>query len=64
MKFTEMNLIDAAHAASLMPAQACGVGSRKGSLEAGKDADIAVLHPDFSVSYTIRAGTIAYMREG
>jgi N-acetylglucosamine-6-phosphate deacetylase len=64
MKFTGMNLIDAANAASLMPAQACGVAARKGSIEAGKDADIAVLHPDFSVSETIRAGTIAYKSEG
>ncbi len=60
MKFTGMNLIDAAHAASLLPAQTCGVAGRKGSIEAGKDADIAVLHPDFSVSHTIRAGVVAY----
>jgi N-acetylglucosamine-6-phosphate deacetylase len=64
MKFTEMNLIDAAYAASLMPAQACGVAARKGSIEAGKDADIAVVDPDFSVLYTIRAGNIAYKSEG
>jgi N-acetylglucosamine-6-phosphate deacetylase len=64
MKFTGMNLIDAAYSASLLPAQTCGVAGRKGSIEAGKDADIAVLHPDFSVSHTIRAGTIAYQREG
>jgi N-acetylglucosamine-6-phosphate deacetylase len=60
IKFTGMNLIDAAHAASLLPAQTCGVAGRKGSIEAGKDADVAVLNPDFSVSHTILAGTIAY----
>jgi N-acetylglucosamine-6-phosphate deacetylase len=58
--FTGMSLIDAAHMASMLPAQACGVADRKGSIEAGKDADIAILNPDFSVSHTIRAGTIAY----
>ncbi|MBO0720544.1 MAG: N-acetylglucosamine-6-phosphate deacetylase [Blastocatellia bacterium] len=63
MKFTEMNLTEAACAASLLPAQACGVADRKGSIEAGKDADIVVLHPDFSVLYTVRGGTLAYKSE-
>ncbi len=58
--FTGMSLIDAAHTASMLPAQACGVADRKGSIAAGKDADIAILNPDFSVSHTIRAGAIAY----
>ncbi len=58
--FTGMSLIDAAHTASMLPAQACGVADRKGSIEAGKDADIAILNPDFSVSHTIRAGAVAY----
>jgi N-acetylglucosamine-6-phosphate deacetylase len=26
----------------------------------GKDADLAILNPDFSVSHTIRAGMVAY----
>lgn len=58
--FTGMSLIDAAHTASMLPARACGVADRKGSIEAGKDADIAILNPDFSVSNTIRAGAVAY----
>lgn len=58
--FTGMSLIDAAHTASMLPAQACGVADRKGSIEAGKDADIAILNHDFSVSHTIRAGAVAY----
>jgi N-acetylglucosamine-6-phosphate deacetylase len=60
MKFTGMNLIDAAYTASLLPAQVCGVATMKGSIEAGKDADIVILNPDFSVSQTVRAGTVAY----
>ena len=63
MKFTEMNLLEAACAASLMPAQTCGVAERKGSIATGKDADIAVLNPDFSVFYTIRAGAVAFKSE-
>ncbi|MGH9836898.1 MAG: N-acetylglucosamine-6-phosphate deacetylase [Blastocatellia bacterium] len=58
--FTGMSLIDAAHTASMLPAQACGVADRKGSIEAGKDADIVILNPDFSVSHTICAGAVAY----
>jgi N-acetylglucosamine-6-phosphate deacetylase len=58
--FTGMSLIDAAHTASMLPAQVCGVADRKGSIEAGKDADLAILNPDFSVSHTIRAGAVGY----
>ncbi|MGH9754956.1 MAG: N-acetylglucosamine-6-phosphate deacetylase [Blastocatellia bacterium] len=58
--FTGMSLIDAAHTASLAPAEVCGVADRKGSIEAGKDADLAILNSDFSVSHTIRAGVVAY----
>ncbi len=58
--FTGMSLIDAAHTASLAPAEACGAADRKGSIEAGKDADLVILNPDFSVSQTIRGGVVAY----
>lgn len=42
------------------PARSIGVYDRKGSLEAGKDADIVVLRNDFSVLMTIIRGQIAY----
>lgn len=58
--FTGMNLVDATYMASLLPAEVCGVADRKGSLERGKDADIAVLRQDFSVYMTIRGGEVAY----
>ena len=58
--FTGMSLIDAAYTASLAPAEVCGVADRKGSIEAGKDADLAILNSDFSVSHTIRAGLVVY----
>jgi N-acetylglucosamine-6-phosphate deacetylase len=61
--FTGMSLIDAAHTASLAPAEVCGVADRKGSIEVGKDADLAILNPDFSVSHTIRAGSLAYQAQ-
>jgi N-acetylglucosamine-6-phosphate deacetylase len=60
ISFAGMSLIDAAHTASLAPAEVCGVADRKGSIEVGKDADLAILNTDFSVSHTIRAGVVAY----
>jgi N-acetylglucosamine-6-phosphate deacetylase len=42
------------------PARSIGVYDRKGSLEAGKDADIVVLRNDLSVLLTIIRGQIAY----
>jgi N-acetylglucosamine-6-phosphate deacetylase len=58
--FTGMSLVDAAYMASFMPAQVCGVSDRKGSIEVGKDADIAILDHRYSVSMTICKGEIAY----
>ncbi|MBS1789939.1 MAG: N-acetylglucosamine-6-phosphate deacetylase [Acidobacteria bacterium] len=60
MDFTGMSLVDAAYTSAFASAKVCGVADRKGSIEIGKDADLAVLKPDFSVSHTIRAGVVAY----
>jgi N-acetylglucosamine-6-phosphate deacetylase len=60
--FAGMNWVDAAWTASLLPARVCGAADRKGSLEAGKDADIVILDSDFSVARTIREGVVAYQR--
>lgn len=47
-------------AASLNPARAIGVADRKGSLEAGKDADIIITDGDFNIVKTIIGGEIKY----
>jgi N-acetylglucosamine-6-phosphate deacetylase len=60
ISFTGASLVDAVYMASLLPATLCGVADRKGSLEKGKDADIAVLNEDFSVFATIRGGEVGY----
>lgn len=60
MAFTGMTLEDAVFAASTLPARVCGAADRKGSLEQGKEADVAVLNEDFSVGMTIAKGVIAY----
>ncbi|MDQ3012382.1 MAG: N-acetylglucosamine-6-phosphate deacetylase [Acidobacteriota bacterium] len=64
INFTGMGLIDAAHMASLAPARVCGVADSKGSIEVGKNADLVVLKPDFSVTRTIRAGQVVYQNPG
>jgi N-acetylglucosamine-6-phosphate deacetylase len=49
---------DAVRAASLTPARALGVADRCGSLEPGKDADLAVLDGDLRVLQVMKQGTI------
>lgn len=46
--------------ASLNPAKAIGVDDRKGSIEAGKDADIIITDGDFNIVKTIIGGEIKY----
>lgn len=49
-------LHEAIRMASLTPARVIGVADRKGSLEPGKDADIAIFNDDFTVWGTIIGG--------
>lgn len=53
-------LAEAVRMASLTPARVIGVDGRKGSLEAGKDADIAVFEPDFTAWRTMIGGRWVY----
>ncbi|MFI0371564.1 N-acetylglucosamine-6-phosphate deacetylase [Actinomadura sp. 1N219] len=46
----------AAEAASLTPARALGISSRVGSLETGKDADLAVLDEDLRIAWVMKRG--------
>ncbi len=47
-------------AASLNPAKAIGVADHKGSIEAGKDADIIITDNDFNIVKTIIGGEVKY----
>ncbi|MFN0121513.1 MAG: N-acetylglucosamine-6-phosphate deacetylase [Blastocatellia bacterium] len=58
--FMGMSLVEAAYTAALAPARFCGAADRKGSIETGKDADLAILHPDFNVAATVKSGVIAW----
>jgi N-acetylglucosamine-6-phosphate deacetylase len=48
---------------SLNAAEAIGVSATKGSLEAGKDADLVLLDGDLSVCFTIVGGELVYQAE-
>jgi N-acetylglucosamine-6-phosphate deacetylase len=50
--------------ATLVPAQVCGCAGRKGSIEVGKDADLALLRPDCGVAATVLKGEVVYRAEG
>ncbi len=49
-------LVEAIRMSSLNPARVLNLESRKGSLEAGKDADLAIFNPDFTAWRTMIAG--------
>jgi len=55
-----LDLRDAVRMASLTPATVVGVDDRKGSLEPGKDADVAVIDEDVNVRVTIARGQVVY----
>lgn len=49
-------------AASLNPARAAGVDDRKGTIEIGKDADLALLDQAMDVALTVAQGNVVYSR--
>jgi N-acetylglucosamine-6-phosphate deacetylase len=49
-------LVEVIRMASLTPARVIGVDDQKGSLEVGKDADIAIFNDDFSAWGTLIKG--------
>ena len=55
-------LVEAVRMVSLTPARVIGFDSRKGSLEPGKDADIAIFEEDFTCWRTMIGGDWAYIR--
>lgn len=59
---TGLDLIDLAAASSLGPATAIGVDGTKGSLAAGKDADLVLLDRDLRAVATIVGGTLVHDR--
>ena len=56
MEFSGVSLPEAVGMASLNPARVLGINGRKGSLEAGKDADIVIFDNDLKIRHTIVKG--------
>ena len=52
IEFAGVSLVEAVRMSSLIPAQVAGCADRKGSLEAGKDADVTLLDPEFACRAT------------
>lgn len=55
-----LDVHDAVYMAATAPALKLGLGDHKGSLEAGKDADLVVLTPDYHVRETVVKGRTVY----
>jgi len=56
----EIPLVEVIRMESLTPAHVIGVENRKGSLETGKDADVAIFENDFTAWRTMIAGRWVY----
>jgi len=54
-------LVEVIRMASLTPARVIGVDQHKGSLEAGKDADLAIFNDDFTAWRTMIGGRWVYL---
>ncbi len=59
-KFTGRPVSQCIQMATLTPARSIGVSDRKGSLEAGKDADVVLLSPELEVKATMVMGEVVY----
>ncbi len=57
---TTLPLWEIVAAASLNPANSIGMGETKGSIAAGKDADLVIADKDFNIKKTIIQGEIRY----
>ncbi|MEJ2637323.1 MAG: N-acetylglucosamine-6-phosphate deacetylase [Calditrichia bacterium] len=60
MEFTGCSPEEAVNAASLNPARVLGLDAQKGSIAAGKDADLVLLNADRGIAATIVAGRVVF----
>ncbi|HTM63605.1 MAG TPA: N-acetylglucosamine-6-phosphate deacetylase [Gammaproteobacteria bacterium] len=60
MKFTGCTLEDAILMASYNPASILKLGSKKGSIDVGKDADLVVMDKNLEVKMTMRGGEVVF----
>ncbi|HXB08542.1 MAG TPA: N-acetylglucosamine-6-phosphate deacetylase [Puia sp.] len=62
-QLAEVPLTDAIRMITSTPARIMGVADKKGSLRAGKDADIVIFDKDINIEMTLIKGRIVYERE-
>lgn len=62
IELAEVSLKEAIKMATINPAKRIGVDKRKGSLEIGKDADIAIMDKEFNVCMTLVSGRTVHKR--
>lgn len=63
MQFMKLDLPEALALASKVAAESIGFGETKGSLQAGKDADVIIVEDDLTVHTTVVDGRVVYQRE-
>ena len=59
---TDLTISQAVNMASLNPARRIGLSASKGSIEAGKDADFAIVDDAIDVQATILGGRVIYQK--
>ena len=62
VKSANLSLQDALKTITLNPAKLLGIERRKGSIAAGKDADIVIFDKEFDVKMTMIRGRIAFAK--
>lgn len=62
MGFTGCSLKEAIDSVTINPAKLLGIDDKKGSVEAGKDADLVILNDDYSVYRTVVNGEVVYKK--
>jgi N-acetylglucosamine-6-phosphate deacetylase len=62
-KYTGCNLATAIETITKNPAKLLGLFDRKGTIEIGKDADLVIMEPDFSIDTTIINGRVVFRKE-
>lgn len=62
-RLADVPLIDAIRMITSTPARIMGVGSKKGSLKAGMDADVVIFDRDINIEMTLIKGRLVYERK-
>ncbi|MDB5016115.1 MAG: N-acetylglucosamine 6-phosphate deacetylase [Mucilaginibacter sp.] len=62
VKMADIPLIEAIRMISMTPAKIIGVADKKGSLVAGKDADVVIFNGDIEIDTTVIKGKVVYQK--